>query len=759
MNEKRSAIPSRDEILTWVREHPGASSKRDIARAFNLKGADRIDLKRILRDLQAEGVLERRGKSHLPQGLLPPVAVLTALAPDIDGDQFATPEHWEGKGPAPIILLTDAKPGETAGEGDRILVRLTATPEAEAHAYEGKIIRKIGTGPAKLIGVYRAGPEGGRIVPISKGEGKEWRVPRGLEGDAKDGELVEATALPVPRGAYGAKPVKVSKVLGDPTAPRAVSLIAIEEHGIPTDWPDAPLREAEAALPTPLGGREDLRDLPLLTIDPADARDHDDAVCAAPDDDAANEGGWVVWVAIADVAHYVRPGSGLDREARRRGNSSYFPDRVVPMLPERLSADLCSLIEGEDRPCIAVRITLDADGRKIAHRFTRGLMRSPASLTYEQAQACDAGSPDAKTAMMAPALTDLFAAWRCADRERTNRAPLDLDLPERRIILSEAGEVTSVAYRDRFDAHKLVEEFMILANVCAAETLEQARRPLVYRVHEEPGPQKIDALREQVETVGLALARGQVTTTKQFNRLLAQAAGTDFAEFINISVLRSQTQAYYGTESLGHFGLNLRRYAHFTSPIRRYADLIVHRALIAAHSWGPDAARDGQRPEDIAELAETAQHISATERRSMLAERDTNDRYLAAYLKDRIGAEFSGRVAGVARFGLFVKLDETGADGLIPISALGDEYFHHDPDAQVLVGEKTGVVIGLGQRARVRLLDAVPVTGGLLFELLSLDGAPTQAAGARPGRGRARPGQAPRRYPGGKGKKPGRKPR
>ncbi|MFT4795443.1 MAG: ribonuclease R, partial [Paracoccaceae bacterium] len=745
MTDSPPSLPSRDDILAWVRQHPDAASKRDIAKAFKVKGADRIELKRLLRDLQADGLIERRGKVHLTRGALPPVAVLTALAPDADGDLFAVPEHWEGDAPAPRIHILPGKKGETAGEGDRILCRLDPTPEAETHAYIGHIIRRIGSGPQKLLGVFRTGPQGGRIVPIAKGQDRDWRVPVGMEGAAKDGELVEAHALPVPRGAYGAKPAKILKVLGDPGGPRAVSLIALEEHGIPVDWPDGPLDEAAAAKPVTLADREDLRALPLLTIDPADARDHDDAICAAPDDSPKNPGGWVVWVAIADVAHYVRPGSQLDREARKRGNSTYFPDRVVPMLPERLSADLCSLREGQDRPCIAVRMVLDADGRKIAHRFTRALMRSHASLTYGQAQAADDADYDGATAPHAGPLRWLFDGWRAADRARSERGPLALDLPERRIELSAEGEVLSVAFRDRFNAHKLVEEFMILANVCAAETLEEKNRPLVYRVHEEPGPQKIDALREQADSVGLAVAKGQVTTTKQFNRLLDQAAGTDFAEFINMSVLRAQTQAYYGTDALGHFGLNLQRYAHFTSPIRRYADLIVHRALISGHHWGPDDKRDGQRPEDMAELAETAVHISFTERRSMTAERDTNDRYLAAYLKDRIGSEFTGRVAGVARFGLFIKLDETGADGLVPIGSIGTEYFHHDPDAQVLIGDKSGRIIGLGQRATVRLKDAVPVTGGLLFELLSLDGeAAPRGGGGRPGRGRA-PGQAPRR--------------
>ncbi|MGG7567246.1 ribonuclease R [Rhodovulum sp. DZ06] len=748
MSRKPAPFPTRDEILDWVRRNPQSATKRDIAKAFGIKGAERVELKRVLREMAEDGLIDTRRRRASIKGALPPVAVLIAGAPDADGDVFATPEHWEGEDAAPRIIIRSARQGESFGEGDRILCKLEETPEAEDHAFAAKVIKKIGSGPKRIMGVYRADQRGGRVVPVSKGEAKDWLVPEGKQGDAQDGELVEAELLPKSRHSYGPPRVQVVKVLGDPMAPRAVSLIAIEEHGIPTDWPQDALDEAEAAAPVELGEREDLRGIPLLTIDPADARDHDDAVCALPDEDPENEGGWIVWVAIADVAHYVRPGSSIDKEARRRGNSTYFPDRVVPMLPEALSADLCSLHEGVDRACIAVRMVLDADGKKIAHRFTRGLMRSAASLTYQQAQAADDGKLDADTEALAGPLADLYAAWRAATAQKGRRQPLDLDLPERKIELSEEGEVLNVSFRDRLDAHRLIEEFMILANVCAAETLNGARRAAVYRVHEEPGPEKVDALREQAESVGLALARGQVTTTAQFNRLLDQAAGTDFAEFINISVLRAQTQAYYGTEALGHFGLNLRLYAHFTSPIRRYADLIVHRALIAVHEG--DGAPDGPRPEDEQELRETAQHISFTERRSMNAERDTNDRYLSAFLRDRVGAEFEGKVAGIARFGIFVKLDETGADGLVPIGSIGGEYWHHDADSQVLIGDRSGTVISLGQRARVKLLEAIPVTGGLLFELLSLEGGPSPAGGGGRGpdagrRTRRGPGNAPRK--------------
>ncbi|TMV83998.1 VacB/RNase II family 3'-5' exoribonuclease, partial [Thioclava sp. BHET1] len=479
-------------------------------------------------------------------------------------------------------------------------------------------------------------------------------------------------------------------------------------------------------------GREDLRDLPLNTIDPSDARDHDDAVYAERDTDPQNEGGFVLWVAIADVAHYVTPGSALDREARKRGNSTYFPDRVVPMLPDRLSGDLCSLHEGVPRACLAVRMRIDARGHKISHRFVRGLMQSAASLSYEDVQSARDGQPNARCApLLDRVITPLYEAYEALKTARTLRQPLELDLPERRIVLSEAGEVTSVAFRDRFDAHKLIEEFMVLANVAAAEELIRLRQPLLFRVHEEPSAEKLESLREVAENSGFSLAKGQVLKTAHLNRLLAQAEGTDFDELLNVSTLRSMQQAYYHVENFGHFGLALKSYAHFTSPIRRYSDLIVHRALIRGHKWG----KDGLSDTEIEGLEETAQHISETERRSMAAERDTTDRYLAAYLSERVGNEFAGRISGVTRFGLFVKLDETGADGLIPIRTLGREFFHFDPSSQTLMGSESGLTLGIGQRVTVRLAEAVPVTGGLMLELLSVEDQP-MPGGPRAGKGR-----------------------
>jgi ribonuclease R len=710
-------IPSKDEILAWISDNPTLTAKREIAKAFGIKGSDRIELKRLLKELEADGHLEKRRKTYRDPDRLPPVSVLQVTGPGSDGDLFARPLEWEGEGREPVVLVIPRNADPALGEGDRILARLTQV-KGEDHAYEARLIRRIGFSPQKVLGVYKKDAEGGRILPIDKGAGHEWRVAPGATHGAQDGELVEAEQAG-PKDRMGLPRARIVTRLGDPSQPRSVSLIAIHQHGIPDDFPDEVIAEAEAQKAAGLKGRTDLRDMPLITIDPSDARDRDDACLAHPDDDPGNEGGHVIWVAIADVAHYVRPGSALDREAWNRGNSTYFPDRVVPMLPDALSGDLCSLHENVPRATIAVRMRIDAKGHKIGHEFVRGLMNSRASLNYEEVQQAIDGHPNDKTApLVEDILKPLYAAYQALTKARAERQPLDLDLPERRIELDEAGNVRSVAFKDRLDAHRLIEEFMILANVAAAETLAAKRTPLLYRVHEEPSPEKLEALRETAQSAGLTLAKGQVLKTAQLNRLLAAAEGTDNDELINLSTLRAMTQAYYNAENFGHFGLALRAYAHFTSPIRRYSDLVVHRALVRAHGWGSD----GLSESEVERLDETAVHISETERRSMAAERDTTDRYLAAYLSERVGSELAGRISGIQRFGAFVKLDETGADGLIPIRSIGREYFHFDAENQTLMGSDTGLTLGLGQRVLVRLAEAVPVTGGLMLELLEVAG-------------------------------------
>ena len=724
-------MPTKADILQWISDNPTQTSKRDISRAFGIKGAAKIDLKRLLRELEDEGQLTRRKKTYRDPDKLPPVAVLKVSGQTPDGDLLARPMEWQGDGKEPVIMIIHRASDPALGEGDRILARLQDV-KGEAHHYEARLIRRIGTNPRKILGLFRKRAEGGRIKPIDKGDSKEWVVPPGATGGAQDGELVEAEQSG-PKDRMGLPRARVIDRLGDPMAPKAVSLIAIHQHGIPDDFPDEVIFEADAMAPADLGTRDDLRDMPLITIDPSDARDHDDAVYAHADDDPKNEGGHIIWVAIADVAHYVTPGSALDAEARKRGNSSYFPDRVVPMLPDRLSGDLCSLHEGVDRACIAVRMQIDAHGEKLGHRFVRGLMRSPASLNYREVQEAMDGAPnDACAPLLEDVIRPLYAAHDALNDARARRQPLDLDLPERKVVLTEDGKVASVNFADRLEAHKLIEEFMILANVAAAETLIAKKTPLLFRVHEEPPPEKLETLRDVAESAGLTLAKGQVLKTAHINQLLHAAAGTDHSDVVNMSTLRAMTQAYYAPANFGHFGLALRSYAHFTSPIRRYSDLIVHRALITAHGWG----EDGLTPADTERLESTAEHISETERRSMVAERDTTDRYLAAFLSERVGEEFTGRISGIAKFGAFVRLDGTGADGLLPVRSLGREFFHFDRDAGTLTGSDTGTVIGLGQRVTVRLTEAAPVTGGLELDLVDIDG---KTLPKGPPRGRGKP--------------------
>ena len=737
------SLTTKPQILDWIAENPDAASRRDIAKAFDVKGAARIELKRMMAEMSADGQTPRRRDRLRGDETLPPVCVLVLDGPDANGDLYARPLEYLGDGAVPRILYQPAKDDQALGAGDRFLGRLVEVSD-EDHAYLARLIRRIAEPGQKIVGIYRKTAQGGRIVPIDKGVDREWQVHQTDTIGAEDGELVEAEQSG-PKSRMGLPVARITGRIGDPSAPRAVSLIAIHQHNIRDDFPEDVLAEAEAAQAAPAvgkgagpGGRSDLRAVPLLTIDPADARDHDDAVAAMPDPDPKNPGGMTIWVAIADVAHYVTPNSALDKEARIRGNSTYFPDRVVPMLPDILSGDLCSLHEGVDRPVIAVRMTLDADGNKIGHKFHRAVMRSTASLTYEQAQSGADGSPDAATApLMDSAITPLWAAYGLLVKARARRQPLELDLPERQIMLGDDGRVQSVNYKERLDAHRLIEEFMVLANVAAAEELVRLRQPLLFRVHEEPTAEKLDLLREVAQASGFALAKGQVLHTSHLNRLLSQAAGSDFDELINVSTLRSMTQAYYHPENFGHFGLALKSYAHFTSPIRRYSDLIVHRALISSHGWGSD----GLSHWDVENLAETAVQISNSERRSMEAERDTTDRYLAAFLSERVGSELGGRISGVQKFGIFVKLDGTGADGLVPIREIGAEYFHYDRDAQTLAGADSGVEIGVGQRVLVRLAEASPLTGGLTLELLELEG------NAMGGQSKPRRGRPARRKP------------
>lgn len=683
-------LPSKEEIIRFVTDAPYPVGKRELCKHFGIKGAARVDLKKMLRELRLEGKLDRQeGRKQFIQTTggepkLPPVTVLCVQS--VGKDKIVA---YAEQNPRHTFVL-DTKIGLVVG--DKVLCRIKDVDNIQ-------VIRKLSETHNRTLGIFQAGKVEHLVWPIDRKGGKMYRIPapHGVKLPAKDGELVEIQ----PTGRPGDDHAKVIQSLGDPSAPKSISLIALHSHEIPIDFSDACQEEANDIQEiTSLEGREDLCDLPFVTIDPEDARDHDDALYAQRDGE-----NWIVSVAIADVAAYVVAGSAIDVDAKERGNSCYFPDRVVPMLPEKLSADLCSLHENVDRTCLVARITFAPDGKKIAHEFIRGMMRSRASLSYHQAQRIANGEQESTLP-----IKDLFAAYACVKQARDIRAPLDLDIAERKIILDDAGNVTSVQVYERFDAHKLVEEFMIQANVCAAETLQARQKPTMYRVHEQPSVEKIDALREILKASGLSLRKSSQVFPKQLNHVLHQAKDTPQEETVNIAVLRAQMQAYYSPENLGHFGLNLANYAHFTSPIRRYADVLVHRALT-----------DSLSKTDTATMEKTGVHISATERRAMKAERETTDRYLAAFMQDRVNAEFDIVVNGVSGAGLFVKTLVEGAEGFIPVATLGNEYYVHDRDRQSLTGERTKKPIVNGLQGRARLRESTPLTGSLLFELLSID--------------------------------------
>ncbi|AVT77229.1 ribonuclease R [Rhodopseudomonas palustris] len=724
MSKPRDAkFPDKATLLAFIRAHPGKVGTREIAREYGLKNADRAELKRMLRELADGGSIRKSGRRKVSEpATLPPTLLADIVSRDADGELIATPSEWdEQDGDAPKIRIHTPrriKPGTAAGVGDRALLHVeTADPREAGPAYVGRVIRVLERGKARILGIFRALPQGGgRMVPVDKKQaGRELNIAAHDAGGAQDGDLVSVDLIRT-RG-YGLASGRVKERLGSLASEKAISLIAIHTHDIPQEFSTSAIRESEAAEPATLKGREDWRDLPLVTIDPPDAKDHDDAVHAEPDPDPNNKGGVILHVAIADVAYYVRPGSALDRDALRRGNSVYFPDRVVPMLPERISNDLCSLKPGDARGALAVRMVIDAQGHKRSHSFHRVLMRSAAKLSYAQAQAAIDGKPDDITGpLLETILKPLYEAYAVVKRGRDERDPLDLDLPERKIILKPDGTVDRVIVPERLDAHRLIEEFMILANVAAAEMLEKKALPLIYRVHDEPSVEKVHNLVDFLKTLDLSFAKQGALRPAQFNRILAMVKGEDSEPLVNEVVLRSQAQAEYAAENYGHFGLNLRRYAHFTSPIRRYADLVVHRALIRALDLGDGALPPSETTET---LAEVAAQISLTERRAMKAERETVDRLIAHHLADRIGATFQGRVSGVTKAGLFVKLSDTGADGLIPIRSLGDEYYNYDETRHALIGSRSGAMHRLGDVVDVKLVEAAPVAGALRFELVS----------------------------------------
>ncbi|RJF85393.1 ribonuclease R [Sphingomonas cavernae] len=743
--QTQAGLPTRQQILDFITGSDQPAGKREIAKAFGLKGNEKIALKALLKDMADEGLIDSApGRAFHRMGGIPKVTVLRVTDVDEDGQAWAVPERWEAEGPEPRLRLKEKSRKGALGVGDRVLAR---TEEA-GKGWIAHPLKQLARGSELMMGVIH--DEGGKfwLKGLDKKERRDLAISDLGGAEAGDLVLAEKTGRP-PRIT-----ARVTQKLGDPFEPRSFSLIAIHKLGIPHVFPDEVLEEAKTVAKLDLGkDREDLRHLPIVAIDPADARDHDDAVWATPDDDAGNPGGWKAIVAIADVSFYVRPGSALDREAKKRGNSVYFPDRVVPMLPEILSADVCSLKAGQDRAAMVCHLTISKDGQIKGWRFTRAVVRLSANIAYENAQAAIdatgeervdvASSPCALApadlaghgvdpALVENALKPLWACWRALYKAREKREPLDLDLPERQISLDEKGRILSVAPRERLDAHKLIEDYMIAANVAAAKALEAKKAPVMYRVHEPPAREKLVALKEYLKTFGLEFALGQVIRPETFNHVIARVGEADHKPQVMEQILRTQTQAYYAPVNQGHFGLSLGSYGHFTSPIRRYADLVVHRSLTSAYKLG----EGGLTADEAATMPRIGEAISQLERRAMEAERDTMDRYVAAYLSEKVGEVLDVRITGVQNFGFFATVEGLGGDGLVPVRDLGGEYFRYDETTHSLTGEDSETVYATGQRLQLRLAEANPVNGALRFELPEGRGAAPSPRGSRDKRGR-----------------------
>lgn len=708
-------FPSVEQILEFIADSPGRVGKREIARAFNLDAEQKLQLKKVLKKLKDAGRLHANRKRFADPGALPPVTVIEITSTDIDGELLAQPVVWESKQPPPVIYMAPVRRGQGAlGIGDRALARMERIDDTDdgRPAYEGRVIRRLEHAPADVLGVYQVDPAGhGRLRATDRRVKSEFLV-TDLGGlNPERGDLIRAEILPGKK--LGLRLVKLREKLSR-TGPKSISLIAIYDRSIPVEFSNEALNLAKAAGPAPLGNREDLRDMPIITIDGEDARDFDDAVFAEPDPDPKNPGGWHLIVAIADVSWYVRPDDALDFEAYKRGNSVYFPDRVVPMLPEELSNGWCSLKPGEERPTIAAHMWIDADGQLLRHTFGRALIKSAARTTYTQIQRARDGQPDDLTApLLDTVIAPLYGAYEVLLAARAKRGVLELDLPERKIVLDSEGNVARVEERERFDSHKLIEEFMVLANVAAAETLERLKQPCMYRIHGEPSPEKIESLAEFLASVSIPFAKGQVIRASHFNQILSKVKDTPNSHMVSEVVLRSQAQAEYNPDNIGHFGLALRRYCHFTSPIRRYADLLVHRALVKGLKLG-----EGPLEDDHKNFTEMGEHLSVTERNAAGAERDAVDRFTALYLSEKIGAVMKGRINGVTRFGLFVTLNDTGADGLVPIRTLPDDYYIHDEHRHTLCGRENRLEFRLGDAVEVLIVDADPITGSTVFKIM-----------------------------------------
>lgn len=717
MAKKNRPFPSREEILSWMKAQATPPSKRDVAKAFNIKGDDRIALKALIREMQQDGAFptSRERREKLGKRQAGDVRVLEIAGFNTSGELLAYPIDE-----ASHDVLLEAAPFTVHIHGDELPQpkdRILARVEEEGGKRTARVIRILPEQLTHILGIFKLHGAEGVVEPVDRRIKEEFSINLNDALGAKDGELLYCKIQPSrpSHRKFSMRPVVAIERVGRMDNPRSASIIAIHNQDIPIAFSGEALRIAESAQPPVLtDGRVDLRDIPLVTIDGSDARDFDDAVWAERDGNL-----WHLVVAIADVAHYVRFGTALDNEAFQRGNSVYFPDRVVPMLPEALSNGLCSLNPNEDRYCLAVHLWIDDKGLTKRYQFVRGLMRSRARLTYEQVQAAkDGEAGHVPQEVLENTILPLYGVYEALNNNRAIRGALELDLPEHKVQIDmESGKVASIGIRERFDSHKLIEECMIAANVAAAHAIEEAAAPGMFRVHESPDFDRMHELRLFLKQMGYHLVSREEMSGHDFNKVLNEAEDKPEAHVIHMAILRSQMAAYYHPKNLGHFGLQLAQYCHFTSPIRRYSDLIVHRTLIHICEMC-DKETDELKPEQAENLNNIATHISQTERRAMLAEREAKERYIANFMADSVGQEFDAIIASVNSFGFFAELQQNGAQGLVPARTISGDFWIYDRERSRLVGRSTGEEFSLGQRIRVILQEADTLTGSLRFALV-----------------------------------------
>ena len=696
-------VPSREAIMALLENAGQPQSLKKILSALDISDEDgKVAIRRRLKAMTRDGQLVRNRKNMY--GLAKQMDMVCGLIQGHpDGFGFVIPDV----GGEDVFL--SARELRKALHGDRVMVQ--AVQSGRGGKLEGKIVEVLQRNNHTVLGHYHSESGVGYVIPDDRRIGQDILIPQGESGKAKPGQIVVATIDQQP-DEYTQPVGHVSEVLGEHMDPGMEIEIAIRKYELPNSWPKTVQKQADRipakVLDDHKTGRLDLRDLPLVTIDGEDARDFDDAVYCEQVD-----GGWKLIVAIADVAHYVRPGEPLDQEAINRGNSVYFPEQVIPMLPESLSNGLCSLNPDVDRLCMACTMTIDDDGIIQHWQFDNAVMRSHARMTYTKVAAILVdGDPDLihEYAAVFPALQNLFALYQLRHKQRAREGMMDLDMPETRIIFNEQRKIEAIVPVVRNEAHRLIEEFMLAANVCAARFIDDAERPSLYRLHSGPTEEKREDLRRFLFELGLSLSGGDEPDVKDYAKLLHDMSQRADAEVIKPMVLRSLSQAFYSPDNGGHFALGFSHYTHFTSPIRRYPDLQVHRTI-------KSILRRKSSPYSELELVELGEHCSMTERRADDATRDVMRWLKAEFMLDRIGEDFPGTVSGVTGFGLFVQLDDIYVDGLVHITSLGNDYFHFDATKYRLTGERTGQTYRLGDRLDVQLVRVDVDEGKIDLEL------------------------------------------